>query len=43
MDNMTFGIVIIITGMGGTLLTLWIFSVIMVLLKKIFPCKVENK
>jgi len=43
MDNMTFGIVIIITGMGGTLLTLGIFSIIMVLLKKIFPYKIESK
>jgi hypothetical protein len=41
-DNTTFSIVIIITGMGGTLLMLWIFSLIMALLKKIFPYKDEN-
>jgi len=37
MDNWTFGITMIIVGMGGTLLTLWILSLIMGLLKKAFP------
>jgi hypothetical protein len=33
----------IIVGMGGTLLTLWILSLIMSLMKKIFPyTKEEN-
>jgi len=43
MDNLTFGISIIIMGMGGTLLTLWILSLLMILLKKIFPYKEENE
>jgi hypothetical protein len=43
MDNITFGISIIIVGMGGTLLTLWLFSLLMVVLKKIFPYNAENK
>lgn len=43
MDNMTFGISIIVVGMGGTLLTLGVLSLIMVVLKKIFPYKTENK
>jgi Na+-transporting methylmalonyl-CoA/oxaloacetate decarboxylase gamma subunit len=43
MDNWTFGITMIIVGMGGTLLTLWILSLIMSLMKKIFPyTKEEN-
>jgi len=43
MDNWTFGITMIIVGMGGTLLTLWILSLLMSLMKKIFPyTKEEN-
>jgi hypothetical protein len=43
MDNWTFGITMIIVGMGGTLLTLWILSLIMSFMKKIFPyTKEEN-
>jgi len=42
MDNWTFGITMIIIGMGGTLLTLWILSVIMSVLKKAFPLKKEG-
>jgi len=36
-DNLTFGITMTIVGMGGTLVTLWILSILMVILKKIFP------
>ena len=42
MDNWTFGITMLIVGMGGTLLTLWILSLIMSLLKSIFPYKKEE-
>ena len=41
MDNWTFGMTMLIVGMGGTLLTLWILSLIMGLLKKAFPYKKE--
>ena len=37
MDNATFGMTVTLVGMGGTLLTLWLISVMIVLLKKIFP------
>jgi hypothetical protein len=37
MDNATFGITVTVVGMGGTLLTLWLISLMVVLLKKIFP------
>lgn len=39
MDNAkwTFGLTMMIVGMGGTFLTLWILSLVMDLLKKIFP------
>jgi len=43
MDNWTFGITMLIVGMGGTLLTLWILSLIMSLLKKAFPLKKEEE
>ena len=43
MDNWTFGLTMLIVGMGGTLLTLWILSLIMSLLKKIFPYQREEK
>ena len=43
MDNFTFGITMLICGMGGTLLTLWIMSLVMGALGKIFPFKPEEK
>jgi len=42
MDNWTFGITMIVVGMGGTLLTLWILSLLMSVLKKAFPLKKEG-
>jgi Na+-transporting methylmalonyl-CoA/oxaloacetate decarboxylase gamma subunit len=42
MNNWTFGITMIIVGMGGTLLTLWILSLIMSVLKRAFPYKKEE-
>jgi len=37
MDKWSFGITMMIVGVGGTFLTLWILSLVMDLLKKIFP------
>ncbi len=39
---MTFGITMMIVGMGGTILTLWVLSMVMNLLKKAFPCPEED-
>lgn len=39
MDNWTFGLSILIVGMGGTLLTLLIMSGLMEVLKRLFPFK----
>ena len=39
MDNWTFGLSMLIVGMGGTLLVLAIMSALMGLLKKVFPIK----
>jgi Na+-transporting methylmalonyl-CoA/oxaloacetate decarboxylase gamma subunit len=43
MDNWTFGITMLVLGMGGTLLTLWILSLLMSLLKKVFPYRKEEE
>jgi len=37
MNNWEFGITMLVVGMGGTLLTLWILSLLMSALKKLFP------
>jgi Na+-transporting methylmalonyl-CoA/oxaloacetate decarboxylase gamma subunit len=43
MDNFTFGMTMLIAGMGGTLLTLWIMSLIMSALGRLFPPKEEEE
>jgi len=42
MDNFTFGITMLVCGMGGTILTLWIMSLIMSALMRVFPYKKEE-
>ncbi len=42
MDKFSFGTTMLVVGMGGTLLTLGLMSVIMAILKKIFPFKKEG-
>ena len=37
MDTWTFGWTVALLGMGGTMLVLWIMSLLILLLKKIFP------
>lgn len=43
MDKWTFGITMLVVGMGGTIATLIVFSLIMALLKKIFPYRKEEE
>ncbi len=43
MDNWTFAITMIVVGMGGTLLTLGILSIIMSVLKNAFPYRKEEE
>ena len=43
MNNITFGITMLICGMGGTILTLWIMSLVMTALGRLFPEKAEPK
>jgi Na+-transporting methylmalonyl-CoA/oxaloacetate decarboxylase gamma subunit len=42
MDNLTFGMTMIVIGMGGTLLVLSLFAILMNVLKMLFPFKEEN-
>jgi len=37
MDIWTFGLTVALLGMGGTMLVLWVLSLLILLLKKIFP------
>ncbi len=43
MDNWTFGVTMIVVGMGGTILTLWILSLLMRILSKAFPYRKEEE
>ena len=42
MDNFTFGMTLLVVGMGGTLVALGVLALIMGLLKKIFPYTEES-
>ena len=42
MDNWTFGLTMIIVGMGGTVAALALFTILMVLLKRVFPFREEK-
>jgi hypothetical protein len=39
MDRFTFGMTMLVIGMGGTLFTLWVISLITTILGKMFPAK----
>ncbi len=43
MDKWTFGLTMLVVGMGGTIVTLMIFSLLMGLLKKLFPYRKEQE
>jgi hypothetical protein len=43
MDRWTFGLTMLVVGMGGTIGILMIFSLIMAVLKKIFPIREAGK
>jgi Na+-transporting methylmalonyl-CoA/oxaloacetate decarboxylase gamma subunit len=42
MDKWTFGITMAVVGVAATFLTLWVLSLVMTLLKKIFPLSPEE-
>jgi len=43
MDNVTFGLTMLVCGMGGTIVVLWLMSLVMALLGKLFPEKPVKK
>ena len=43
MDTWTFGWTVALLGMGGTMLVLWCLSLVVLLLKKLFPRYVFGK
>ena len=43
MDKWTFGITMMLVGVGGTFLTLWVLGLAVDVLKKVFPLAVEEK
>ena len=43
MDTWTFGWTMLVVGMGGTLVTLGIMSLIMAALKRVFPYRKEEE
>jgi hypothetical protein len=42
MDNFTFGVTMLVAGMGGTLVTLGLLSLMMTALGKLFPYKEDE-
>ena len=42
MDTWTLGLTMVVVGMGGTLLSLMLMSLLMALLKRIFPLREEK-
>ena len=43
MEKWTFGMTMLVVGMGGTIVTLILFSLIMGALKKVFPYRKEDE
>lgn len=42
MDNVKFGVIMTTLGMGGTLFSLWLLTLVMSALKKAFPERPET-
>ena len=42
MDTWTFGWTMALIGMGGTMLVLWIMSLLILLIRKIFPYQADE-
>ncbi len=43
MDNLSFGLTMTIVGVSGTFLTLWVLSLVVDLLKKVFPLQAQDE
>jgi Na+-transporting methylmalonyl-CoA/oxaloacetate decarboxylase gamma subunit len=42
MDNWTFGWTLALIGMSGTMFVLWILSLLILLIRKVFPYRTEE-
>jgi len=42
MDTWTFGWTLALIGMGGTMLVLWMMSLLILLIRKIFPYQADD-
>jgi Na+-transporting methylmalonyl-CoA/oxaloacetate decarboxylase gamma subunit len=42
MDTWTFGWTLALIGMGGTMLVLWLLSLLILLIRKIFPYRTDD-
>lgn len=42
MDNITFGLTLTVLGMTGTLVSLWVLSLVISIVKKIYPLEKEK-
>ncbi len=42
LDKWTFGWTLALIGMGGTMLVLWLMSLVILLIRKVFPVKPEG-
>jgi Na+-transporting methylmalonyl-CoA/oxaloacetate decarboxylase gamma subunit len=42
MDNLTFGITLTVLGMTGTIVSLWVLSLLISAIKKIYPLETEK-
>ena len=42
MDNITFGVTLTVLGMAGTLFSLWLLSLLISGLKKIYPLEADK-
>jgi hypothetical protein len=43
MDNFRIGLVLMVVGMGGTLFSLWFITLVIQLLKRLFPFREEER
>jgi Na+-transporting methylmalonyl-CoA/oxaloacetate decarboxylase gamma subunit len=43
LSDWTFGLTLLVVGMGGTFASLWILSLLILILKKIFPYAKETE
>jgi len=43
LDNVNFGTIMTVVGMGGTLVSLWLITLVISLMKRMFPVRVPSE